>query len=131
MLIPGNTVRYFILTSELFSSGFFFCFFFLSRRNIFDPAPEIGHKEMIFITLVETIYAAQLHSPYAFVYTCKSSSHQSKEKSLLIHEWKSYFHGLEIFKVLNWLMSQYRKTIVVEFFFKAHSAVVEMILFSK
>ena len=24
-----------------------------------------------------------------------------KEKPLLTHEWKSYFHGLEIFKVLN------------------------------
>ena len=27
-------------------------------------------------------------------------------------------NALEIFKVLNWLMSQYRKTIVAEFFFK-------------
>ena len=32
---------------------------------------------------------------------------------------------------LNWLMSQYRKTNVAEFFFKAHSPVVEMILFWK
>ena len=29
-------------------------------------------------------------------------------------------NGLEIFKVLNWLMSQYRKTIVLEFFFSKH-----------
>ena len=27
-------------------------------------------------------------------------------------------NGLEIFKVLNWLISQYRKTIVGEFFFQ-------------
>ena len=26
-------------------------------------------------------------------------------------------NGLEILKVLNWLMSQYRKTIMAEFFF--------------
>ena len=34
---------------------------------------------------------------------------RKKEKPLLNSEWKSYFHGLEIFKVLNWLMSQCRK----------------------
>ena len=34
---------------------FFSLFFFSTRRNIFDPAPEIGHKEMFLITLVETI----------------------------------------------------------------------------
>ena len=28
--------------------------------------------------------------------------------------------GLEIFKVLNWLMSQNRKKIVAEFFFSKH-----------
>ena len=61
----------------------------------------------------------------------KSSSHQLKEKYLLTHEWKSYFHGLEKFKVLNRLLSQHRKAIVAEFFFKAHSPVVEMILFWK
>ena len=60
-----NTVRYLGVTSELFffggGGGFFFSVFFLSRRNIFDPAPEIGYKEMFLITLVETLYAAQLH----------------------------------------------------------------------
>ena len=43
-----------------------------------------------------------------------------KGKFLLNSKWKNYFHGLDIFKILNWLMSQYRKTIVIEFFFKAH-----------
>ena len=40
-------------------------------------------------------------------------------------------NGLEIVKVLNWLMSQYRKTIVEELFFKTLSKVLEMILFGK
>ena len=34
----------------------------VSRRNIFGPAPEIGRKEMILITLVETIiYVFSIH----------------------------------------------------------------------
>ena len=106
---------------------------------------------MLLITIVETIinvfsrtnltlhfvtwcnYAVQLHPSLHIcsLNICKSSSHQLKEKYLLNHEWKSYFHGLEIFKVLNRLLSQHRKSIVAEFFFKAHSPVVEMILFSK
>ena len=52
-------------------------------------------------------------------------------KYLLINKWKSYFHLQEMFKALTWLMPEYVRTIVAGFFFKAHSPVVEMILFWK
>ena len=68
-------------------------------------------------------YAAQLHPSLGKV--------KGKGKLLLNSKWKNYFHGLYIFKVLNWLMSQYRKTIETEFFLKAHSPLLEMILFWK
>ena len=35
--------------------SYFFPHLEISRRNVFGPAPEIGHKEMFLITLVETI----------------------------------------------------------------------------
>ena len=59
--------------------------------------------------------------PYIFVAYTFANHHVIiiiiiKEKIFLTHEWKSYFHGLEIFKVLNWLMLQYWKTIVGDFF---------------
>ena len=50
MLIQKNTVRYFTVNFELI-----FRDLEISRRNIFGPAPEIGHKEMFFTSLVETI----------------------------------------------------------------------------
>ena len=60
--------------------------------------------------------------PYIFVAYTFANHHVIiiiiiKGKIFLTHEWKSYFHGLEIFKVLNWLMLQYWKTIVGDFFF--------------
>ena len=50
VLIQKNTVRYFTVNFELI-----FRDLEISRRNIFGPAPEIGHKEMFLITLVETL----------------------------------------------------------------------------
>ena len=50
MLIRENTVKYFTVNLELI-----FPDLEISRRNIFGPAPEIGHKEMFLITLVETL----------------------------------------------------------------------------
>ena len=50
VLIRETTARYFTLTTELI-----FPHLEISRRNVFGPAPEIGHKEMFLITLVETI----------------------------------------------------------------------------
>ena len=64
-------------------------------------------------------------SKNAFYFTLKALS------VLLNSKWKNYCDGLDILKVLSWLMSQYGKTIVEEFFFKAHSPLLEMILFWK
>ena len=50
VLIRKNTVKYFTVNLELI-----FPDLEISRRNIFSPAPEIGHKEMFLITLVETL----------------------------------------------------------------------------
>ena len=53
MLIRKNTMSY---TLKIHS--FLGCFFpdsEISRRNMFGSAPEIGHKEIFLITLVETI----------------------------------------------------------------------------
>ena len=58
VLIGENTVRYFTVNFELI-----FTDLEISRRNIFVPAPEIGHKEMFLITLVETlIYVFSRHT---------------------------------------------------------------------
>ena len=58
MLIRENTVRYFTVNFELI-----FPDLEISRRNLFGLAPEIGHKEMFLITLVETlIYVFSRHT---------------------------------------------------------------------
>ena len=58
MLIRENAVRYFTVNFELS-----FTDLEISGRNIFDPAPEIGHQEMFLITLVETlIYVFSRHN---------------------------------------------------------------------
>ena len=58
VLIQKNTVWYFTVNFELI-----FRDLEISRRNIFGPAPEIGHKEMFLITLVETfIYVFSRHT---------------------------------------------------------------------
>ena len=48
VFIGEKTIRHFIVT-------FFFPDLEISRRNISDSTPEIGHKEMFLITLVETL----------------------------------------------------------------------------
>ena len=48
MFIGEKTIRHFIVT-------FSFPDLEISRRNISDSTPEIGHKEMFLITLVETL----------------------------------------------------------------------------
>ena len=48
VFIGEKTMRHFIVT-------FFFPDLEISRRNISDTTPEIGHKEMFLITLVETL----------------------------------------------------------------------------
>ena len=48
VFIGEKTIRHFIVT-------FFFPDLEISRRNIYDTTPEIRHKEMFLITLVETL----------------------------------------------------------------------------
>ena len=48
VFIGGKTIRHFMVT-------FSFPDLEISRRNISDSTPEIGHKEMFLITLVETL----------------------------------------------------------------------------
>ena len=48
VFIGEKTIRHFIVT-------FFFPDLEISRRNISDTTPEIRHKEMFLITLVETL----------------------------------------------------------------------------
>ena len=58
VLIRENTVRYFTVNFELI-----FTDLEISGRNIFGPAPEIGHKESFLIILVETlIYVFSRHN---------------------------------------------------------------------
>ena len=105
------------------------------QEEIFDPAPEIGHKEMFSITLVETnwqlieIWGATLSHDvtilhnYTLSYTLVAYTFANH---LVINQRKNspdtwmekLFPWTENFKVLNWLMSQCTKTIVAKFFSK-------------
>ena len=130
VLIWENTVRYFALNSGLIFPWFGniknlrHCLTNWSYRDVFDHSSG-NYYYCIFQVYLTTSwtnltlhfltwcnYAAQLHPSLGKV--------KGKGKFLLNSKWKNYFHGLDIFKVLNWLMSQYRKTIVAEFFFSKH-----------
>ena len=76
-------------------------------------------------------YAAQLHPSLGKVKGKGKISPDQWMEKLKMRNLSWSMNGLEIFKVLNWLLSQYRKTIVAEFFSKTHSPVLEMILLWK
>ena len=77
-------------------------------------------------------HATQVHPSFGKVKGKGKISPDQWMEKLKMRNLSWSMNGLEIFKVLNWLMSQYRKTIVAEFFFyKTHSPVLEMIFFWK
>ena len=63
-------------------------------------------------------YAAQLHPSLGKVKGKGKISPDQWMEKLKMRNLSWSMNGLEIFKVLNWLILQYRKTIVGEFFFQ-------------
>ena len=143
VLIRENTVRYFTLTSELI-----FPRFGNIKKKYIRPCPrnwsyrDVFDHLWIFQTYLTTSwtnltlhfvtwcnYAAQLHHSLRICINLQIIKSLIKGKISPDQWMEKLFPWTEIFKVLNWLMSQYRKTIVAEFFFKAHSPVVETIPF--
>ena len=88
--------------------------------------PDIFNKSDALLSYM-MYYAAQLHPSFRKV-KGKISPDQWMEK-LKMRNLSWPMNGPETFKALNWLMSQYRKTVVAEFFFKTNSPVLEMVLF--
>ena len=105
---------------------------FVQRWMIYTSLNDLNYVEWFVLRwMICTKYAAQLRTSLGKVKGKGPISPDQWMEKLRMRNLSWSMNRLEIFKVLNWLMSQYRKTIVAEFFFKIHSPVLEMILFWK
>ena len=100
VLIRKNFVRYFTLTSELFFSWF---------ENVKKKYFRLSPRNWSYRWRSTFLHAAKLHPSFPkFKGKQKIFPDQRMEK-LKMRNLSSSMNGLEKLKVLNWLMSQYRK----------------------
>ena len=136
VLIRENTVRYFALTSELIFPWFGnikkkyirscprnwpYIFWSLWWKLLLMYFPFIFNN---FLSKSDAPLPYMMKICYKTAPFIRKSQRKKKNPSWTVNE-----KAISIFKVLNWLMLQYRKTIVAAFLLKSHSPVLEMILF--